>query len=274
MASVASLLIINRLAYGSFLGTHGFQIKGQPIQTAGGAGYQPLLADLVTYAPLTAFVLFALLIRACRSAEATERLHAGLLAVIIASFLALVPWIIPNLGGKQWGPRYLLVLMPLLSLLAGMLLVTILRIQQKTVRYSGVILFVLSLAVGGYLNTCVGFANLAGDYRMRVKPAMDFLLADSTRLVAVTRQWTAQELATAFEQKEFFWTHDPGRLGVLASRARHEGHSRFLLVAAPEESIPSWIAADQDDSPITGVHIKPVGVYGDYAIYTAEAIAK
>ncbi len=272
--NVAALLIINSVLYGRPFGVHSFQIIGQAVESVGEAGYRPMLVALVFHAPVTAFAVLGFLIGGRRLAEAAGRLRAGPLVVISVLFLALVPWVAPNLGGKQWGPRYLLVLMPLLALLAGMLLLALLQTPRKAVRHCWLILFAVSVAAGGYLNTCLGSAHLRADYRLRIKPALDFLREDSCPLVAVTQQWMAQELAAAFEVKAFFWTRDSREIGKLARRAHQEGHSRFLLITAPQDRPPSRIASHRADSPLAGVAITLLGRYGEYAIYTVEAIVR
>ena len=111
----------------------------------------------------------------------------------------------------------MLILMPIISLLAALMLNSTLKISKAGWRYAGNTLFLLLLILGVYRNTYLGTINLRDDYRERVLPALDLVQQHESRVVAVAHQWISQELEAAFEQKTFFRVQDRDDLAMLGT---------------------------------------------------------
>ena len=271
--AVGTLWGINTLLYGHPFGMHGFQVVGETVASLGERGYWPLLVGLAIHMPVVVFAPLFLL-RALQIEDPGEGGRVRRLVFLAAFFFLAAPWVIPNMGGKQWGPRYLLVLAPLACLLGALLLAAALRTRRGPERYGTIAVFVAALLFGGYVNTYAGSLNLAQDYRLRVRPALDFLRQSDQQFVAVRRQWIVQELEAALERKTFFWVRDDRQFEALSIRLHEHGCSSFLLIAEADERPPAQVVFDSPASPLAGITITPLGPHGAYYFYGVEALAR
>jgi len=107
------------------------------------------------------------------------------LYTLLAAFLLVLTLFCLELFslGKRWGPRYLLIPMPIISLLATLMLDATLKISKAGWRYAGSALFVLLFILGTYRNTYLGRVSLRDDYRERVLPALDLVQQHESRVV-------------------------------------------------------------------------------------------
>lgn len=99
------------------------------------------------------------------------------------------------------------------------------------------------IALGVWLNSVEGTRNLRDNYRDRVLPALEFLRHSNLRLVVISHQYVAQELAVELRARRFFAVKTderlPKQIVELAEGFRQAGERRFLfIVAVYQDRIP------------------------------------
>ena len=187
----------------------------------------------------------------------------GLLFALVAAVM------LPNSGGKQWGPRYLLVLVPVISLLAGAVLEELLGATGTVARYVGVVVFLCLFGFGVYKNSWSGTVSLREDYRGRVLPALNLVAEHQDRIVVVAHQWISQEMETALDRKVFFRAVGSDEVRALAAELLDRGYDAFLYLTLDYQDRP-------DDQSFTVGHralelaFSGLGQYGSYLVYEAE----
>lgn len=226
--------------------------------------------ELSFFFPITLFpVPFLLVVLLDRGTRLP--LDMKTISIVCFSFVLLVPLILPNSGGKQWGPRFLLFLVPLLALLATLRLKLILEHAPKVSRGVGITLFLVLFASGFYLNTCWGVWNLTMDYRSRILPALETLRGQEGTVVAVSHQHIAQELEATIEEKTFFLARHVEDLTTLARVLHREGYHEFLYLCYPPEGAMDCIASTLDNKDLT-IRFTTLGKHGTYLFYEASIL--
>lgn len=271
LATIALFWGFNMVVYHHPLGAHSFQVlEGFWLHrrvTRSFRIFESLSVDLFSYFPIAFFPLAGILVslgsRRVRLASSTK-----ILLWTCALFVPLAALMLPNDGGKQWGPRYLLILMPIISLLAALMLNATLKSSKAGWRYAGSALFLLLFILGTYRNTYLGTVSLRDDYRERVLPALDLVQQHESRVVAVAHQWISQELEAAFEQKTFFRVQEREDLAMLGAALFDQGHRGFLYLTLDYQERPTDLHFLSDDRHLM-IKFAELGQYGSYLIYEA-----
>jgi hypothetical protein len=240
-ASVGSFLLANHLIYGSPLGLHAHQvIEGAPL-------FVPLIevilaragrffVEFVRYWPHALF-LMAFLPQFMLKASPRRR---GALACFVAVLVSVpaVAAIVPNDGGRQWGPRYLMILMPWALYALGTSFDSTLRIASRGLRAASLAAFILLFILGFSVNTWEGRRELARDYRGRILPVKRIVEERPEQFVLVSHWWIAQELASLSQNKTFLWARSYSDYMQARSSLLQDGHDTVLLITV-QQFIPS-----------------------------------
>ena len=241
-------LVTNHVLYGSWFGPHGEQVLGALSlreQLVRGAHHlASSLQQMAVFAPSTIVVALAL----AAVVASRQRLPAGALALagLVVFDRLTVPFVLPVAVGLHWGPRYLLVLMPLLSLLLALLLPAIAALPSlPRVGVGGAL--AIALAFGGWRNSVEGTRQLVDNYRHRVWPALAELQAAPDRVVVVNDQYCSTDLAALLPEKSFLLAHGAEELGDLAAELARRGQARFLFVVFPFQPMPPRFAFGPPD---------------------------
>jgi hypothetical protein len=269
---MAALTAVNLALYGHPLGPHAFQIT-QPLgavvrATNAAATAWRLLHLLVAYYPLAipAFAV-AIAIAARRLPMDPERpgtAAARLLAWTSLLYVVLVPAILPRPetggdGGKQWGPRFLLVAVPMLCALAALSAPRLQALRSSALRAVAAVSFAAAFAMGAYRNAWAGTRELERDYAGRMRPLLEFIRSDPARVVAASEQFAAQEMIALADDRRFFFVKSPEDLERLGVAALRNGQGRFLLLSSDVVQGAGPIRADAD---VLFLSITPIARYG------------
>lgn len=296
LAMVATVFVffgLNVVIYGHPLGIHALQIVEesslkQQVQQAI-ASYQQLIGSLKHYFPMVLFVLAAtiagLVIRPLQLAG-----RSRLILLICLLFVLAVPLIIPpGAGGKQWGPRFYLILVPLVALVAAQQLQQAMTGLRGISRYVPVALFaavcLLGIQINLYgstlghkANPAYGSVPLSGNYEP-IAPAIEALAEHPDAYVAMSHQFVAQQLWASLPEKTFFRTDTTEAVKTLGAGMAEQGIDRFLYVCyphkyclTPQESA-SALQFDQGGQShhLTFSHL---GEFGKYPIYQVEIVSR
>ncbi|MGK7877266.1 MAG: hypothetical protein AB4426_29405 [Xenococcaceae cyanobacterium] len=150
------------------------------------------------------------------------------LLLISITFMFTVPLIVPSDGGKQWGPRFLLILMPLISLLAIMALKSTWRVHRLHFKYISIVIFASFFIHGFYTNTYLGTQALLKQGFLTV---INFVEENTNKVVAVPHQYLGQSLgASIFEKKKVFLIKEKEDFLKLGQALPKNGYEKFLYI--------------------------------------------
>ena len=291
LLTVALFLGINTIAYNHPLGIYSLPLglKSAPVGTEefsnfGGASSQSLQGvgriarilmvfvklngRLLLYFPITIVpILYALIFFAFNKIKLKPNVFFLFSIWIAISFaIPLLGWE----GAKEWAPRYLLILIPIITLIATIALNSLMRIRNYRLRNVILVIFLLSLASGAFVNTYLGTVHLSRDYHQRVLPALNFLQAHPNTVVAVSSHYISQELAAAFDEKVFFLTKNNDELKKLGLVLKDKGYKQFIYVVAQEhkEKVDSLEFTSGDK--LSAINFSQLGRFGTYILYEAS----
>lgn len=194
-----ALVLINNSVYGTPLGAQGLQfLAGSETDVL-----KPSVLTILTHINLRLIQYFPLVIilawvwyRIFKEKSFQPAVYQ--LTYILTCFLIIVPFFLPNAGGKQLGPRYLL------PEIAPLLVLTVLVIRTpEKLRYYNTLWPVL-LGLGFSMNILFTSWQTYADARDRIMPLYLKIAKDPATVVIVQNQYISQELADLFEAKHFF----------------------------------------------------------------------
>jgi hypothetical protein len=204
-AALASVVLVAWLACSMFrdvtagvgpVGLHGRQWQFDLVR--GLEQSRALIALFFGSFPAAVAGLLALWPSRCRTDREAYALCAASLLTLV-----MVPFFVPNLGGKQLGPRYLLLLIPPLAVCAGSALSRALRSGRTALACAIAIAWGVAMMRGGQVNLIDFRRDLERDYAMRIAPALAFVRERPERVVVFTHQWNALEFASLLQDRVF-----------------------------------------------------------------------
>jgi len=235
LMSSASYLIFNKIEYGGFFGIHGLQVVADKDHFV---KVRLLIHNalsinllLVEYYPVVLLMIPILVARLKFQWPLRSRTVALLLIVLI--YCLLGRFIFPtyrNDGGKQWGPRYFLPVIPLIALICidtyiqWMPLIAA-RYKRMLVLFTG-----LAVAYSFGLNTVLGARDLYKDNYDRVRPCLAFVKQQQERVIVVNSDCVTMELGSLFRERDFFLTRDTAHFNQLLPLLKMHGVDHFIYI--------------------------------------------
>jgi len=303
--TIGVFLALNYGIYGHPLGLYGLQIAQQVrVASPSQQAYVQLLLGLWRYLPIAALAAIAAL---CSpefkrsSLKTTNRFRGfktpnvedvgivslaqneplpGRAALLLCFLFAIaLPLLLPaGIGGRQWGPRLYLILVPLLSLvLAEQLRVGFFQNWARRILLVGT---AIALAFGIHMNTLNGAFNIYRDSQVRstsllanyvsVHPIVTQLRTQEVPWVATNRQSVAHQLWSALPGKTFFLTRSPNQIDQLADALAEQDESAFLYVCQLGQDCT---VADADGRSLARgdrLSVELINQFGRYPLYKVE----
>jgi hypothetical protein len=279
LLSILVFFGINKIVYGHPLGIHSIQVVEdfslKERLFAARDNFKQLTYSLFEYFPVLLFPsLFALLALFNQKLRLTPKIWS--VHLITALFLCAVPLIVPGgAGGKQWGPRFLLILIPLLSLLSAVQLNSIREMTGRVQKYISMGLICTLIAVGIHLNIFVATANLIKDYKA-VGLALTAVKQNSNDVIAISHQYVAQAIMPALSERAFFLIEDVEDVKQLSTALLNQGYQKFLYICyhhrpcpVPEESAQNLEFSSSNRSLKIEFSPLPLGSLGGSGRYPA-----
>jgi hypothetical protein len=277
LIALAAFFSTNLALYAHPLGAHARQVLeaiSPQRRVAASLGYAAEMGlGLIVDYPAALAALAATIFLLLRKGDEELAGYGRALAITGLLFFLIVPLIVPNAGGKQLGPRYILFLAPVGALLLPIALQLLKGIGNLRFMRLAHLVIAAALLAGAYQNLYVRSAQLVKDYRKRVWPAVEKVLQHPARYVVVPNQWTAQDLEATLADKTYFHAatiEDGIRLAeALAQRGVHD----FLAVLHYEDSAPAQVEVAAP-SPIERLEFRSLGLYGSFYILEATSIRR
>ena len=283
VATMAGFFGLNLVVYGHPLGIHSIQIVeesslAQQIAQAR-ANYRQLGLSLVRYFPAVVLGLgLPWLVRGRARSAGTVLWWVGVL------FAIAVPLIVPpGAGGKQWGPRFYLILMPMVGLIVAAGLPYLWQFRRR--RWGALTALVLVMVLGFYTNIISGgfhsyrdrqtnSISLPSNY-LPIAPAIAALGRYDGPWVAMSHQFVAQQLWPSARLKTFFRTETEDAVKQLAVELVNQGEFNFLYVCYPHSPCPiptqgRLTVASADGNTGDGamsISFEALGTFGKYPFY-------
>jgi hypothetical protein len=282
-AVIGLFLAGNALIYGHPLGAHSFAVIHENFSLYGRRHNAWLLSlKLTSYLldtfPITYFLPLGVLLVVLLRQHPLRRSPTAFLAVIGSVYMVTVPFLLPDIrlagdGGKQWGPRFWLVLVPIVSLAAILVLEQLYMIGKFRARAVLLLLYFALFAWGFHRNTVEGTESLSADYRDRVFPVKELLKASPEKNVVVNTTDMAQELMPALPQKNFFLADVDDQLNRFSADLVSTGQTHFYYLRYATQGAPESRAVLAGERWFY-LRVSDVGRYGIYALYKAEILPK
>jgi hypothetical protein len=214
--------------------------------------FEGLMALLDDHGPIFALALVgAVAVHLGRRGSAEARAGIRYWALVGAAYVLGVVLVLSNaggFGGKQFGPRYLLVAFPMAAVVLALSARALWERAGALARAALVAALAVGLGAGASANAVDGHRTLANDYALRIAPLLRLIRADAAEVVVATSQYPPQELASLFGAKRFFRAPDSTRLARLGFALASTGHPRFLVVSDEgpmEAEVPGRVRGDE-----------------------------
>ena len=221
--------------------------------------------NLLYYCPLVVVPVAWLALTARQWKRALAWPAGGLLA-LGALFTPVVSLLWPMGGGRQWGPRFLLIVVPVAALLAGLAVERMRALAAPPARWLALAVVAATGALGFARNTVAGGDRVVRDTMSRVQPALEYVLESDAPIVAMSRQWISQDLAAALDRKTFFLTPTFADLARLAAVLARRNVMGFVYIALPGEPAPPPLGfgSDGQDGRVIFSGRRDLGQYAAY----------
>lgn len=265
-------LVSNVITFGHWMGIHGLQVAIVKSRGIGVAIRQytqisgTLQMELIKTFPLV--ILFLLCVFYFLKKRETIPMF---LISLCTLFYITVPVILPGDGGKQWGPRFLLAIIPVL-----LLTIMIFFQAPSSSHHRGKLtklftaLCIPLAGLGFYQNAIAGTSHLLKDYRHRVFPLLETVSQREEIIVIISDPFISQDLASSFNEKFFLRIHDIKSLRRLTAYLKNQGVSRCLYIT--RKTINHVPPPPFSAGPSSATEFKSIGEYGNFLLYQVQLI--
>ncbi|MFE1743647.1 LA_3751/LA_3752 family putative glycosyltransferase [Coleofasciculus sp. H7-2] len=277
--TIAIFFVLNTLIYKHPLGMHSVQIveKFSLVDRLLVAvkNFEQMSSDLFYYFPITLFAALYLGISLFKGQKLKLSLGMTVIYAICFLFTVAVAVMVPaGAGGKQWGSRFLLVLVPLICLIAIKEFELVRRLTKGSIKKIGTVIFLVLFIIGVYINTYSGTAYISKIYQ-GISPAIQFLRSQPETVVAMSNQYVAQVLQAPLPEKVFFLAKEPQDLQTLGEALLEQKQQKFIYVCYYTKSCqiskkkPEDVKLLLKNQQFT-IEFLPLGKYGNYPIFQAS----
>jgi hypothetical protein len=230
-------LVFNQLEYGSLFGIHGQQVlqdNNPDTQMSWHNGWRNLTSinDMSIHHFWFLLFLLPVIYRAIRHKDSDIR--PLLLASVVILYSLLTPFMLPNDGIVQWGPRYFLAIIPV-TLVA--LFLAAKQWDLSTHRPIPAWLTLLILVAGltsFYQNTHGGgYKELRWRYNTRMSDTYQLLNRQPGNVVIVSPHFAAYDFGYIFDRNYFFVADGDDSLRHLLPLLKSHGVHQFIFIYNP-----------------------------------------
>jgi hypothetical protein len=247
--SVVGFMVFNRVEYGSVIGLHGHQLT-DPNDADDHLGFGKALYNLwmTNYKSIRNFgftlLLFPIVYRLLgmrkrrRNREGNvghSDLRPALLSTIVLVFSVVTPLFLPNDGGRQWGERYFLPIIPIVIVLLFLIDQQwgILGRRFPIPAWVTGCIFLIG-AYSFYHNAFSGgVRDLGWAYRGRVEPTMERFEKKDGNVVVVSDPYMVYEMGYLFDKDYFFLATGDDSLHRLLPLLKASGVREFTYIFNP-----------------------------------------
>ncbi|GAB4229195.1 MAG: hypothetical protein Kow0049_10650 [Stanieria sp.] len=178
-------------------------------------------------------------------------------------------------GGKQWGPRFLMILVPIITLITAIALNNILNYSQSLTKYFIFALLGILIIFGMHQN--IYQASLALQKNNQATAlAVKFLQENNHNFVAISHQFVGQALEPAVPSNKIFFRVDNQTNLIKLSKALATQQQReFIYICYPNRACnlpklnPESLSFNQESNHYN-LQFVALGEFGKYPIYQVK----
>jgi hypothetical protein len=227
--------------------------------------------NLLYYYPVILFPVAYLVLTARHWKRSLSWPVGGLIAIGIL-FIPVVSLLWPMGGGRQWGPRFLLIVVPIAALLSGLAVERMRALSSRPLQWLGIAVLAGMAWLGLVRNAVSGGDRVVRDTASRVLPALEHVQRSDSEVVAVSRQWISQDLAAALDRKVFFRATTFADLAHLAAALERRNVSGFVYLSLPGEPSPPPLRFGSVGERTGRVAFSRRQEFGQYTAYEARIV--
>jgi hypothetical protein len=274
VVGVAAWVIHNLAVFGSSTGAHALQVfdATQPtaISLPGLAERLASMGGNLALHGVEAWALVAILGLAATQREGRDNVRCRAAMVMLAAFglfCVAVACIVPNDGGKQWGPRYFVVGLPLVW--TG-LVIAVASLRERARQAAHVVLSASAIA-GVLLNLGGGLVTTEQASCDRIYPLYVQLSEMTPDAIAVAHQDIGLDLGLMWESVPFFRGASTEDAARIADALRENGGSSLAWVFSSRR------APDVSQFAVAGTHAQLLctrlpDATTDYAVFSCAVV--
>ncbi len=231
---IGSFLVFNKLEFDSFFGVHGYQVLHDKVEE--GVGHR-IFNNLVmnNFISIHHYLFILLLLPAIYVMVKYKKrldIRTILLIGIALVYCVATPLMVPNVGGKEWGARYFLPMIPVV--LVALLLIgkewNLTGARSMPVWLTVVV--VVFTAWSCYRNTYKGgVKDFPWENHHRISPSLDFISRQPGNVVVVSDHYIAMELGYLFDSKYFFLAPADSGLNRLIPLLKQRGIHQYTYIS-------------------------------------------
>jgi hypothetical protein len=243
--------LFNKIEFNSFFGVHGYQVLNMTPMARIIRGLKNLLMInwlMVKYFPFVLMLIPALYIVYKSGSQSDIGIKS--LLILIPVFSLVCPFILPNYGGGQWGPRYFLPLIPIIVVSIALVFDKKTDFKMPVYLRLGSALLVLLIGYSFYLNSFQGGGHeLYWNYHNRIKPALTYVESQQDNIVVVNSEHITMEMGTIFKEKDFMLTETQGSFDSLVTFLRKRKGAKFIYISEENVSpgLPNLLNGSRKD---------------------------
>jgi hypothetical protein len=302
IATVALFFLCNQLIYDHPLGIHAIQIVeklslSQKLVDAW-SNFRGLSVALYQFMPIVYFLLLYLLFASIRkivlafnNSPKSENFFQldfyQLTTYLICLTLTIgVSLIVPVgtagqiAGGKQWGTRFLLILIPIIILLTAKIISRIFQ-EKQLGRFSlGFSVIIIIFLISGIVKNTFEATAYFHSNNQKILPAVQFLKEDKHDAIVVSHQLAAQALEASVNKQKIFFKAETSQDVIKLSKALvQQKRSEFIYICYPHSpcKLPEERAKNfqfQESDREFQIKLSSLGTFGKYPIYKGTIFEK
>jgi hypothetical protein len=285
--TIVIFFLCNQLIYGHPLGIHAIQVVeesslAQKLRDSR-KNFQGMGIAFFTFFPIIFFSIIYPFFSFFKNRGIKVNLKLIIIYLICIFFTLGVSLIVPPgtagliPGGKQWGVRFLLILIPIVALLVTQELSKLK--ETPVLRYGSLFIVSILTIISFYKNSYEATLYLQKNHQ-GVLPAIQFVNDSPNKVIAISHQFVAQAIEPAVSRdRVFFEVETPENLRKLATTLIEQKQNEFLYICYPHR--PCELPEQKQEllkipSNNQGFELKfsKSGKFGKYPIYEVSINAR
>jgi hypothetical protein len=241
LLSLVGFMVFNQFEYGSVIGLHGHQLT-DPNDADDRLAFGKALYNLwmTNYKSIRNFgfilLLFPIGYRLLR-VRGRDDLRPVLLAAIVLVFSLVTPLFLPNDGGRQWGARYFLPLIPIVIVLLFLIDQEWGILARRFPIPGWLTGFIVLIAAYSFYHNVFsgGLRDLSWAYGGRVEPTMERFEKKDGNVVVVSDAYMVYEMGYLFDKDYFFLASGDDSLRRLLPLLKANGVREYTYIFNPRD---------------------------------------
>jgi hypothetical protein len=230
---VFCFFLFNQIEFNSFFGVHGYQVLNATPLARVIRGLKNLLKLnwlMAKFFPFVLIIISALYMMFKSGLQIDARVK-GLL-ILIPVFCLVCPFILPNYGGGQWGPRYFLPLIPVIVVLIALIFDKQAEFKISDYLRPGSAFFIFFIGYSFYLNSFQGGGHeLYWSNYNRIKPTLTYVKSQQDNIIVVNSEHIPMEMGAIFKEKNFMLAETQNSFDSLVTLLRKREGARFIYIS-------------------------------------------